>query len=1125
MTIPMEISSSQLTKELSKMTKESVQRRYNKVIELEQKLKNAIQTKTPSDPSIWSQIRENYEAIILEDHDFSESHEIEHALWTLHYKRIEEFRNRIRSAGMTANNANAPPGSKSLMKRDQVNKIRTIFKSFLAEATGFYHELILKIKSKYGFPVDYFSNQGDEYFTSLEGKTKSLNNIREARISCHRCLIYLGDLARYKELYGEGDFNGRDFSVASSYYIQAASIWPSSGNPHHQLAILATYAGDELVAVYRYFRSLAVESPFSTARDNLVLIFEKNRQNYSQLPQEREGAAFKQSFTKGALRGRQRMDSRVSSKDHKQGTITMKKREVNLVEVNKTLRVRFVRLNGILFTRTSLETFDDVCSSALNELEELLSTGSFLETEDAELFTKSPVFGGLMVLQLFSILIFTVHNIMEAEKQNMTFSEILQRTVLLQNAFTATFAFAERILRKCGESEDICSCPFLPAITIFFEWLSCRPEVIDANEAKDQETTAKISFWIYCANFLNKLIDIGDYQHDKNADFVNSEEFTISGNTRYNEEEKRGYPALWEDFELRGFLPIAPAQRSLDFSNLLSYKGLGGRKERSIRLKRILAAGKTVLKSQNVARHGIYFDASLLKFVVAGDAPEKKNKVKAKTSEQPSGTVVKPDMAHVEHQRDSRLQKIVIETHTDDPVLIKEDEEDEVIVFKPAAIEKQPEHVAVQHNHNPDMNAEKLVLSSASEEIQPSSSSMPVSALASPQHVPVSASVQNRAPVPMLQESQCNFSALPVSSDLSMQVPAHSATFSLGRGHPVPSHSTHEVSIASADPWSTGFGLSNTSLSRPLDGWVNQGYNGGLTNSHTLMPGFTDFGNQPPNQMHSGWYRGQESPLHNGMMNLNLGPQVCSTDLISKPDSSVALLEPVQPQSSWITSQSLFSMTPLVSAPTMSEKLTLPNPNFDLSKPSLESSMAKPELTPLGVDVAVSTRNASVPLTVPNATSTGSIHLAVPSAKASGSASKLTFKKGTTNRPARHFGPPPGFGPVPSKSADNCQAGFTTAVATNSQRDHMNDNKEEILLDDYSWLDGYTSCGKDGEATVAAVNPLFLEKRAKSFQLQQELDPRVPQEFKAQQQQNQQKQMLLPSQQQQSFWSGQQLYG
>lgn len=47
--------------------------------------------------------------------------------------------------------------------------------------------------------------------------------------------------------------------------------------PFFQLAVLATYVGDELLAVYRYFRSLAVESPFLTARDNLIILFEKVR--------------------------------------------------------------------------------------------------------------------------------------------------------------------------------------------------------------------------------------------------------------------------------------------------------------------------------------------------------------------------------------------------------------------------------------------------------------------------------------------------------------------------------------------------------------------------------------------------------------------------------------------------------------------------------------------------------------------------------------------------------------------------------------------------------------------------------------------------------------------------------
>ena len=121
MTIPIENSSGQLARDL-------VQHRYNKTIELENKLRSSIQSKTPSDPNIWAQMRENYEAIILEDHDFSESHEIEHALWHLHYKRIEDFRARMRNAAAAASGNIPSQGGKSVLRREQVNKIRSVFK-------------------------------------------------------------------------------------------------------------------------------------------------------------------------------------------------------------------------------------------------------------------------------------------------------------------------------------------------------------------------------------------------------------------------------------------------------------------------------------------------------------------------------------------------------------------------------------------------------------------------------------------------------------------------------------------------------------------------------------------------------------------------------------------------------------------------------------------------------------------------------------------------------------------------------------------------------------------------------------------------------------------------------------
>lgn len=200
--------------------------------ELENKLRKAAQARVPVDPNLWQQIRENYEAILLEDHAFSEQHSIELILWQLHHKRIEEFRsniNAVLASSSSAHNAKAPSS-----RPGRITQLKLQFRTFLSEATGFYHDMILKFRSKYGLPLGYFSeDQESQNLVDKDGK--KLAEVKKGLVSCHRCLIYLGDLARYKGLYGEGDSKNREYTAASSYYLQAASLLPASGNPHHQV--------------------------------------------------------------------------------------------------------------------------------------------------------------------------------------------------------------------------------------------------------------------------------------------------------------------------------------------------------------------------------------------------------------------------------------------------------------------------------------------------------------------------------------------------------------------------------------------------------------------------------------------------------------------------------------------------------------------------------------------------------------------------------------------------------------------------------------------------------------------------------------------------------------------------
>lgn len=606
---------------VSNLSRDRAQLLYNKNVELESKRRKAAQAKIPSDPNAWQQMRENYESILLEDHVFSEQHDIEYALWQLHYKRIEELRAHYSAA--QAQNTKGPAPAPARPGPARITKIRSQFKTFLSEATGFYHDLMVKIRAKYGLSLGHISDDPQNDV-----------DMKKGLISCHRCFIYLGDLARYKGLYGEGDSKTRDFAAASSYYKQAATLWPSSGNPHHQLAILASYSGDELLAVYRYFRSLAVDTPFTTARDNLIIAFEKNRQSYCQLLGDSKAAPNKKAPARVPGKGRNKGETWVSSKDRKtEPNLVVERESTTMPETLKAFSIRFVRLNGILFTRTSLETFLEVFSVARSDFLQLLSSGQ----DEVFNFGSDYEQCKLFITRFIAIMIFTVYNVNKKETEHQSYAEILQRSVVLQNAFAAIFDFMALILERCIQLNDPCASFLLPGIMIFVEWLvSCKEDLASTNEMEEKQVAARSLFWNQFVSFLNKLLIVSQVVNESGDE------------TRL---------ALPEDMELRGFLPLVSGQLVLDFTRT-NY--LDENKEKKARVQRIVAAGKALTNnSKNVGvgkqQQGFYFDSKSKQFLF-GVEPQNNNQVSTE--------------------------------NIGEKLECEEEEDDEVIVFKPSVPEK-----------------------------------------------------------------------------------------------------------------------------------------------------------------------------------------------------------------------------------------------------------------------------------------------------------------------------------------------------------------------------------------------------------------------------------------------------
>jgi hypothetical protein len=94
--------------------------------------------------------------------------------------------------------------------------------------------------------------------------------------SCHRILVILGDLSRYREV----PQSPKNWGPATGYYTLAKKLIPSSGMPHNQLAVIAINEGSNLSSTYHLYRAMSVAEPFPQASENLEKGFRKALKAY-----------------------------------------------------------------------------------------------------------------------------------------------------------------------------------------------------------------------------------------------------------------------------------------------------------------------------------------------------------------------------------------------------------------------------------------------------------------------------------------------------------------------------------------------------------------------------------------------------------------------------------------------------------------------------------------------------------------------------------------------------------------------------------------------------------------------------------------------------------------------------
>ncbi|CAB4440555.1 unnamed protein product [Rhizophagus irregularis] len=330
---------------------------YKSSVELEVELRQATKSRSIFDKQVAtlrSKLRDIYEKIIFLDYEFAQSKEVEQNLWKyVYYKVIEDFRKKIRALPAPAANGR----SKSTSNK----KLISSFRSFLHEATGFYYSFIQRLAihfalkqldpviKKFGLTIEP---------TEVCQRSYSEDIKQRAVLSCHKSLIFLGDLARYREL--QSDRTNKNWSTACDYYNHARQLVPDSGNPHNQLAVIATYNSDDFLAVYHYYRSLVVKHQFLTAKDNISLLFHKAQNDNS--PDGEADMVQKQRENGGKRRF-----------SHQRQVSSSSMAQSNKLKTNEAIQsffADFIRLQSILYLKVNLESYSELKASVLNQLKE-----------------------------------------------------------------------------------------------------------------------------------------------------------------------------------------------------------------------------------------------------------------------------------------------------------------------------------------------------------------------------------------------------------------------------------------------------------------------------------------------------------------------------------------------------------------------------------------------------------------------------------------------------------------------------------------------------------------------------------------------------------------------------------
>uniref|UniRef100_A0A8K9XQN5 Telomerase-binding protein EST1A n=1 Tax=Oncorhynchus mykiss TaxID=8022 RepID=A0A8K9XQN5_ONCMY len=487
-----------------------------------------------------------YERVILTDIEFSDSQNLDQALWkNVFYQVIEHFRQLLKD----------PSGDSTL-------RITPMLLTLLDEGTAFFDALLQKLQTVFQFKLE-------DYMDGMAIRPRPLRKtVKYALISAQRCLICQGDIARYREQASDS----ANYGKARSWYLKAQQIAPKNGRPYNQLALLAVYTKRKLDAVYYYMRSLAASNPILTAKESLMSLFEEAKRKADQMErrrkQEWEGGS-RGPGVRGGGRGEEgaRVEIWVGPigqagvpSSHRGGSESSRDSEqegelgnLSPSDVSRTLytdthtHTTHTHHTHTTHTPSIMESFPSVASRVLQEFTVLLQ------------HSPSPL-GSTRMLQIITINMFTIHNAQSRGGDSEVRSVLQEQTTALGLAmFSLLVQRCTELLRDTPAAEEreegqegmvrVSAFPLdlrelLPSVKVWSDWMLGHP-----NQWNPPPCRIDLDVWRSLADLCNALARV---------DHGEAPLYKADGDGGEGDEELR-LLLLEEDRLLAGFVPLLAA--------------------------------------------------------------------------------------------------------------------------------------------------------------------------------------------------------------------------------------------------------------------------------------------------------------------------------------------------------------------------------------------------------------------------------------------------------------------------------------------------------------------------------------------------------------------------------------